>query len=189
MATTRLRKAFHYPSEEDDENEPDEIDEEHQEKLIADLQAQDAEKNNLYRTAFLAIPLLGAVFFLYTFFIASTARQRLIALLSLSSLVCTTYILHFMPVEAPERKGKKPMYQVEAAKGPVERYLFYLNAALAALLLIAAALSARRSMREDAWREMLPASMCHHLPLHKSKSCLLITLQSSSGLRCSLDNS
>lgn len=157
MATTRLRKAFRYPSESDSES--DELDEEHQEKLIADLQAQDQAKNELYRKFFVAIPLVGAAFFVYTFFIAGTSRQRLIALLSISSLACTAYILHFMPIQAPERKGKRPLYQLEAEKGPVGKYLVHMNAALAALLLVAAAVSWNKALREDAWREALPASM------------------------------
>ncbi|KAK5171448.1 uncharacterized protein LTR77_004592 [Saxophila tyrrhenica] len=157
MAITRLRKAFRYPSESDSDNEPDELDEEHQERLISDLQAQDAQKNELYRTAFVAISTLAWVFFMYTFVVASTARQRLIALLSLSSLGCTAYVLYFMPIEKPDRKGKKPVYQVEAEKSPVEKYLVYLNAALAGLLLLAATLSWRKGLGDDAWREALPA--------------------------------
>ncbi len=156
MATTRLRKTFQYPS--DTDSEPDELDEEHQEKLIALFQAEDAQKNELYRNAFLSIPLIGALFFLYTFIIASMARQRLIALLSVSSMLSTAYILKFMPIEAPDRKGKRPVYQVEAGKGPVERYMVYLNGALAGLLSLAAVVSWMKGLGDDAWREPLPAS-------------------------------
>jgi hypothetical protein len=170
MATTRLRKAFRYPSESDDEDDVDELDEEHQEKLIADLQAQDAQKNDLYRKAFTAIPILGSIFFLYTFVIAVTAGQRLIALLSLSSLATTAYILYFMPILS-DKKGKKPLYQVEAEKGPIEKYLIYLNAALATLLLLSAALSWRRALGEDAWREASPAGKV--LVVDFRLSCLL----------------
>ena len=156
MATTRLRKTFHYPSESD--SEPDELDEEHQEKLIASFQAEDAQKNELYRNAFLSIPLISTLFFLYMFVVASTARQRLIALLSISSMISAAYILKFMPIEAPARKGKRPVYQVEADKGPVQRYMVYLNAAQAGLLLLAALVSWRKGLGDDAWREALPAS-------------------------------
>ena len=156
MATTRLRKTFHYPS--DSDSEPDELDEEHQEKLIASFQAEDAQKNELYRNAFISIPIISAVFFLYTFVVASTARQRLIALLSISSMISTACILKFLPIQAPERRGKRPVYQLEADKGPVERYLVYLNAALGGLLLLASALSWRKGLGSDAWREALPAS-------------------------------
>ena len=154
-----LRKAFRYPSENDDASEPEELDEEHQERLIAELKEADDRKNNLYRMAFLAIPILAALFFFTTLFTASTARQRLLALLSLSSMLCTAYILHFMPLKRPGRRGKRAVYQVEAEKSPVEKYLVYLNAALAGLLLVAAAVSWRKGAAHDAWREALPASM------------------------------
>ena len=156
MAAARLRRTFKYPTD-DDDNEPEDLDEEHQEKLIADLEAEDTAKNELYRKAFLSIPLLGALVFLYTFVTASTARSRLVAILGVSSLACTAYILHFQPIERPERKGKRAVYQVEAEKGPVEKYLVYLNAGLALLLELAALLSWRQGRDEDAWRESLPA--------------------------------
>lgn len=156
MAAARLRRTFRYPSE-DDDNEPEDLDEEHQEKLIADLEAEDSAKNELYRKAFLSIPFIASLVFLYTFVTASTARQRLIAILGVSSLACTGYILHFMPIEKPERKGKRAVYRVEAEKSPVEKYLVYLNAGLAALLELAAFVSWRQGRLDDAWRESLPA--------------------------------
>ncbi len=161
MATTRVRKAFRYPSESEGEDEPDEMDEEHQERLISSLQTEDQQKNELYRKCFLAIPLFASFFFLYAFVVASTTRARAVTLLSVSSLGCTAYILYFMPVEAPDRKGKKPVYRVEAEKTPVEKYLVYLNGALAGLLLLAATVSWRRGLGEVAWREMLPAGTFH----------------------------
>lgn len=156
-ATTpsRLRKAFRYPSEDDP---PSDLDEEHQEKLITDLQQQDANSNALYRKLFLAIPLSGATFFLYSLLLASkTAQGRLLALLSCTSLLCTAYILHFQPLAAPDRKGKKPLYRIEAEKGPLERYLIPLNGGLVGLLQLAALLSWSRGAAQDAWRESLPA--------------------------------
>ncbi|CAK1362881.1 unnamed protein product [Cercospora beticola] len=156
MAAARLRRTFRYPSE-DDDNEPEDLDEEHQEKLIADLEAEDSAKNELYRKAFLGIPFIASLVFLYTFVTASSARQRLIAILGVSSLACTAYVLHFMPIEKPERKGKRAVYRVEAEKSPVEKYLVYLNAGLAALLELAAFVSWRQGRLDDAWRESLPA--------------------------------
>lgn len=156
MATTRLRQTFRYPS--DDDSEPDELDEEHQEILIASLQEEDARKNAFYRKAFLAVPLTSVLFFLYTLVLDTrTAQQALLAILGLSSLACSAYILHFMPLQLPEPKGKTPQYRLDAAKGPMERYLLLLNAGLAGLLLLAAAVSWRKGAGADGWREALPA--------------------------------
>ncbi|KAK5134274.1 hypothetical protein LTR08_006818 [Meristemomyces frigidus] len=153
MPSTRLRQTFRYPSSDSDTD----LDEEHQENLIASLQAADAQQNTLYRNAFLTIPLTGALFFLYTLVLhTSTRQQGLLAILGLSSLVCTAYILHFMPLQAPVRKGKTALYKLDAAKGPVERYMVYLNAGLAALLLLAAGVSWRKHQAADGWREALP---------------------------------
>ena len=63
-----------------------------------------------------------------------------------------------MPIEAPERKGKRAVYRVEADRGPVERYLVYLNAGLAGLLLLAAGVSWGKGLAGEAWREALPGS-------------------------------
>ncbi|KAI6871014.1 hypothetical protein D0864_13659 [Hortaea werneckii] len=155
-ASTRLRRTFHYPSESD--SEPDDLDEEHQEQLISSLQDQDAAKTDFYRKAFLSIPLTAALFFLYTLvFNARSAQQVLLTILSLSSVLCTAYILLFMPVQRPERKGKIPLYKIDAASGPVDKYLVYLNAALAGILLLASGASWKHRALEEAWREALPS--------------------------------
>ncbi|KAK0251882.1 hypothetical protein LTS16_000639 [Friedmanniomyces endolithicus] len=157
MATTRLRHAFRYPSE--DEDEPDELDEEHQEKLIADLQTADTQRNELYRLFTLVIPLVSALYFIYiAIFGSSTAQQRIIALLSSSSVLCTAYLLLFMPPQAPVRHGNNTAaHQRDAMDGPIKQYLAYLSAALATLLLLAAVLSWRRGVYEEALRQALPA--------------------------------
>nr|POE82263.1 hypothetical protein CFP56_67027 [Quercus suber] len=155
MATSRLRRAIQYPEE--NEDSPDELDEEHQESLIAALQRADAQKSSLYRKLFLSIPLAAALFFVYALlFTSRTAQQRLLALLSVTSLLSTSYILQYLPVQTPDRKGKKPVYQLEAARGPVERYIVYLNAALAGLLVLVSAVSWWKGLRERAWKEALP---------------------------------
>lgn len=158
MATSRLRKTFRYPD--DSDNEPEELDEEHQERLIADLHEQDAARNDFYQKAFVPIPLLAAAFYLVSVFITSSARQRLLALLSLSSLLTTTYIWWFQPLKAPDKKGKKAFYLVEAENGPIQKYLVSLNAGLACLLAVAAVVSWRKGSIEDAWREALPGCKC-----------------------------
>lgn len=155
MATARLRKTFHYPSESDSDED---LDDEHQEKLIQDLQSQDKKNNTLYRQLFLIIPASSSIFFLYTLVTSRSANETTLALLSLSSLGCTAYILQYMPVEALERKGKRAVYAVEADKGPVERWLIVLNAVLAGLLLVAAIVSWRKGRGEEAWRRALAMS-------------------------------
>ncbi|KAK0268637.1 hypothetical protein LTR35_015372 [Friedmanniomyces endolithicus] len=140
MATTRLRHAFRYPSE--DEDEPDELDEEHQEKLIADLQTADTQRNELYRLFTLVIPLVSALYFIYIAIFGS----------------CTAYLLLFMPPQAPVRHGNNTAaHQRDAMDGPIKQYLAYLSAALATLLLLAAVLSWRRGVYEEALRQALPA--------------------------------
>jgi hypothetical protein len=59
MATTRLRRTFHYPSDSDD---PPDLDEEHQETLLQDLATTDQKTSTLYRYLFLALPLLTALY-------------------------------------------------------------------------------------------------------------------------------
>lgn len=61
MAAVRLRKAFHYPEDSDNENERDELDEEEQERVIEQLQRQNDARNaqyNVNRTGLTRCPLL-----------------------------------------------------------------------------------------------------------------------------------
>lgn len=52
MATTRLRKTFRYPT--DDDDIPKDLDEEEQEKLIAKLRAENDERNEEYKVGLFA---------------------------------------------------------------------------------------------------------------------------------------
>ena len=156
MATTRLRKTFHYPGSSEEDSD---LDEEHQEALLTTLATRDMQQTTLYRNAFLSIPLLSAVYFLITLFTATTARQRLLALLSASSLACTGQVLYFLPVRAADRKGKRAVWRVEVEEGgPLGRWLPVLNAGLAGVIGLSAVASWRRGAVEDAWKEALPAS-------------------------------
>jgi hypothetical protein len=160
MASNRLRTTFHYPSSSDSNDSADELDEEHQERLIASFQAEDARKNDLYRNAFLSVPSFGVLFFIYTCLAAGSLREFMIAVLSISSLASSAYIMKLMPIKSPARKGKIPMYQVEADKGPVERYMILLNGVLASLLFIVAVVSWSRGFSEYAYLEAFPAGKC-----------------------------
>ena len=154
MATARIRKAFRYPDDAD--NEPPELDEEEQEKLIADLQQQDTDNSKIYSTIYATIPAAAALFTLYTLLTASTSRQALIALLSLSSLLATNYIFLMLPAKAPDKKGKKPVYLAEMEQTPITRYLPTLNGALAAVTLLASITSWYRGQIDDAVTQALP---------------------------------
>lgn len=159
-AASRLRKAFRYPSDEDSEaDEPTELDEEHQERLIEALQKEDAAKNELYRNLFLVLPGTTAAYFLFSFIWEATkARHRLLALLSVTSLACTAYVLKFMPSKPAkgEGKGKRAVYRVEAEKGPVDRYLVPCQLGLLAVLQIAALADWWKGLSGQAWRDSLP---------------------------------
>jgi hypothetical protein len=58
MATTRLRKAFKYPSEDEDSSGPEGLDEEEQEELIKQYIEADAAKTEGYKVCiyFLLLP-------------------------------------------------------------------------------------------------------------------------------------
>ncbi|OQO02801.1 hypothetical protein B0A48_11084 [Cryoendolithus antarcticus] len=154
MATTRLRKTFAYP---DSDSESSDLDEEHQEALLDSLRDQDDARSQLYLRVYLVVPIIAALYYLFAMFTSSTARQTLISVLSLSSLLCTISILYFIPIGAAIGKGKKPLYLVEVEKSPMEKYLPALNAALSGLLCLSALASWRRGAIEDALREAGPA--------------------------------
>lgn len=145
-----LRKTFKYPTEGDSDDE-EELDDEHQERLIDTLRTTSAASDAFYRQLFLVLPLVAALFSLYTFL----TERRLTALLSLSSLICTAYTLHYMPLSPQDKKGKTAMYKVNAAKGPLEQYLPLLNAGMVGLLTIAALVHWRRGLGVVAMREAL----------------------------------
>ncbi|CZT20631.1 uncharacterized protein RCC_06489 [Ramularia collo-cygni] len=144
-----LRKTFRYPSE--DLSDEEDLDDEHQERLIETLRTTSAASDAFYRKLFLILPLGAALFSMYTFLI----ERRLTALLSLSSLACTAYTLHYLPLSPQDKKGKTAMYKVNAAKSPIEQYLPILNAGMVGLLVIAGTVSWMRGLGEAATREVL----------------------------------
>ncbi|KKY27420.1 hypothetical protein UCDDS831_g00822 [Diplodia seriata] len=92
MATTRLRKAFRYPD--DSEEEPAEgIDEEEQEKLIAQLQTEDVARTDFYKKAFLALPALSLALYLRPLLRPSSFAEFLTAVLAITSLAASAYTL------------------------------------------------------------------------------------------------
>ncbi|KAJ9642565.1 hypothetical protein H2199_004946 [Coniosporium tulheliwenetii] len=142
MATTRLRKTFHYPADSDTDEPPEGIDEEEQEQLISTLATQDAEKTALYTKAFLTLPLLAALVFLPSLLHPTSFSAFLTALLNLTSLGCTAYVLYYLPLppsseaqgEGRAVRGSSGLGSAMDDKGPVERHLVYLNGGLCGIL-------------------------------------------------------
>lgn len=139
-AATRLRKTFRFDDE--DHNEPEVIDEEEQDNIIEDLIARNSGTNLRYQLYFLALPILSIIPYVPILF----TTQRLLALLSITSLACTAYLLHFLPpgktgIPVIDGRNAGPQgKQREALKidgrGPLLRYLPYLNLSLGGILLL-----------------------------------------------------
>lgn len=160
MATSRLRKTFQYPDEAEDEDALDDLDEEAQEELISTLRTRDETTSLFYRRAFLALPLLAIIAYIPTSIASS--RVVLFDLLSITSLLSTAYILHFIPPkqkQPPDPKGKRPLYLMRGQDdGPINQYLPWLDGALGAFIALLGLLSWRKGAIDagDTWRAVLP---------------------------------
>jgi hypothetical protein len=165
MATTRLRRTFAYPTESDSDDPPD-LDEEHQEALLTDLQTQDETASNLYRHLFLALPVFTSLAYVPTLFTASTATQTFVALLTISIPAQAAWILYFYPIRNPGSHGLRSLHvgsgRSEAPGGmkPREWYLIVFGASLAGMLIL-------RSLRmwwgergDEDWGVVVPAGEC-----------------------------
>lgn len=138
MATTRLRRTFHYPSDSDD---PPDLDEEHQEDLLNTLKAQDDATNTLYGHLFLALPCLTSVIYTPSLFTSLDAPAVFIAVLSVTAPALAAYVLYFHPILKPGRHGLRSLYVSSGEGGtlkPTERHLIVLGASLAGMLAIVA---------------------------------------------------
>ncbi|KAL1850200.1 hypothetical protein Daus18300_013000 [Diaporthe australafricana] len=94
-ARTRLRRTFHYPTDDSSNGgTPEVLDEEEQEKLIQTLSEQNATHNQQYQIILLALPILSCIPYLLALFRPSTS---LIAVLGLTSLASTTFLLFSLP--------------------------------------------------------------------------------------------
>ena len=179
MATTRLRRTFHYPSDSDD---PPDLDEEHQETLLHDLETTDQKTSTLYRKLFLAVPILTVLHSILNInakhtssldqhqpTATQTALSSFLTLLQIAVPVLAAWILYYHPITAPvENRGlMKSLYapssgksaqQSETAKSNARR-LINLGLGLSAILAITAGI--RRTNGE--WSEigslLLPAGM------------------------------
>ncbi|MCJ1340221.1 hypothetical protein MMC09_005515 [Bachmanniomyces sp. S44760] len=154
MDSTKLRRTFHYPSEnsEDDDN-PREIDEEgqyirghkggssvinavvEQEKYIAKLRRENEEKNDQYERILFVIPIISMMTYWPALLTAPALQPKIISLFCITSLAATSYILLFLPNGKPQLEGSKPpIGHSDDEPSPVEKHLGYLNAGLSFLI-------------------------------------------------------
>ncbi|CZR53282.1 uncharacterized protein PAC_03160 [Phialocephala subalpina] len=158
QTTARLRKTFHYPTDNDEEDDlPEALDEEEQEQVIHTLHQQNTQTNNTYRLALLSLPLLSLVPYLPSLFVA---RTSFLALLSVTSLLSTAFLLYALPPEEtgiaildrlnapPSKKGRNEGGRLDILggdDGPVKKYLPYLNLGLCVVLALLGALVGRKT--------------------------------------------
>ncbi|KAI4275020.1 MAG: hypothetical protein LQ337_003508 [Flavoplaca oasis] len=163
MSAAKSRKPFAYAEEEEIDTElPEHLDEEEQEKLIAQMKQQDEERTMMFKVinpfqcvtfissdkmqrAFLAIPLISAVAFLPPLLSASSTQRKFIALLSISSLLCTAYLLFFLPES--EATGKR--MNTRGPPGPLLQHGPYLNGVLSFMIGLSALTMDDKRMDHD----------------------------------------
>ncbi|KAK2044380.1 hypothetical protein LZ31DRAFT_575891 [Colletotrichum somersetense] len=94
-AAARLRRTFHYPTDDDSaDSQPDVMDEEEQEVLIQRLAEENAARNAQFNTFLLALPLLTTIPYLISLLRLSAP---LTSLLSITSLLSTAFLLRTQP--------------------------------------------------------------------------------------------
>ncbi|CAK4033337.1 Hypothetical predicted protein [Lecanosticta acicola] len=151
--SSRLRKTFRYPDSDDDDED---LDEEHQERLIEELRAEDRRRNEFYRKAFTAIPFLATLFLLWYLVTGRTARERTLAVVGMSSLWATGWVIWRTPVVDEKRERRNSVVVVES---PLEKYLPVMNGVLSGVLGLAGVVSWRQGRVEEAMMGILPAAI------------------------------
>jgi hypothetical protein len=137
MPTTRLRRTFAYPTDSDsDNNDPPDLDEEHQEALLTTLQSQDETTSTLYRHLFLALPVLTSLAWLPTLFRASNATQTFVALLSVCVPALAAWVLYAYPIKGSGEEGPRSLHLSSGRGETPVRYWIVLGASLAAMLIL-----------------------------------------------------
>ncbi|KIV88383.1 hypothetical protein PV10_08070 [Exophiala mesophila] len=101
MATTRLRKTFHYPDDDDSHGSHDEMDEEEQETLLTNLSTRETKQNKQYVMIFSVLPLVVMLAFLRVLGLSTSRAMTLACILSITSLLLSAYIMYFVPIGTP----------------------------------------------------------------------------------------
>ncbi|RAL16554.1 uncharacterized protein BO97DRAFT_402944 [Aspergillus homomorphus CBS 101889] len=143
MASSRLRRAFRYPDDsENDENAREELDEEEQERVINGLKTLHDRRNSEYIIIFTAIPVLTATIYIPTMLSSSfTNFERCLALTCVLSLLTTAHTMRSLPHQSLVVKGKR---LVTNSNGlfQAQQLLLIINAACCVLLALLYLISA-----------------------------------------------
>lgn len=112
-----------------------------QEQLIQQLASNDASATQIYKSFFMIIPIVASLVFLQPLIRPTDSSAFFQAIMSLTSLAATGYILYYKPL-GPKAKtpagrslGKDQIQQLDQAHaGPIDKYIVYLNLGLAGVL-------------------------------------------------------
>lgn len=102
---------------------------------------------------FLAIPAISTMTFLPALITTHLFQARVLCLLSMSSLMCTAYILLFIPKNNSDAANRNHTQEIlQPALGPIRRYLGHLNGGLSMLILLNMfSLKGKRGVHEGFW--------------------------------------
>ncbi|KAL4896320.1 hypothetical protein BDV59DRAFT_199518 [Aspergillus ambiguus] len=159
MATARLRKAFRYPDDsEDDGQAREELDEEEQDRVIQRLQMQNDRRNSQYSIIFAILPLFSTTVFVPSLFSSgSTVRELFISFLSILSLLATAYAMKYLPLRHPDPKGKRPVRNPDFAR--IQELVLPANAAVCGLLTLMYLFSSAELSSIPSSAPLIPAAM------------------------------
>ncbi|KAF4123744.1 hypothetical protein GMORB2_6445 [Geosmithia morbida] len=159
IPSARLRRTFRYPADEsDDDSQPEAMDEEEQEDFIRRLAIENTSQNALFARVLTVVPILSSIPYIPSLFRPATTLLSLLSITCLLSTALLTYRLPYtltgMPVLDDRRasghhsknKNKDKIKMggggggrtvgAGAGDSPLDRYLPYLNGALAILLIL-----------------------------------------------------
>ncbi|KAI6092811.1 hypothetical protein F4821DRAFT_223349 [Hypoxylon rubiginosum] len=182
--TTRLRRTFAYPTDDNDDASSSSsaaLDEQEQETLIEALAEQNDVRNAQFRLLLLCLPAVSALPYVITLLFGGASRSsRFVALMSLSSLASTGWMLARLPPgvtgikvldewvgansnsdesgsgsedskqKKKKRAGALPFWADDHPRSPLENYLPYLNTGLCAVLVLTGFLS-RSAVSQGYW--------------------------------------
>ena len=130
------------------------------------LKTHDAARTNAYQTTFLSLPLLSTILYAPRLLSPSSPSEFLLVLLAITSLLSTAYILNFVPLDARgAQRDKKRTAEIpgiakwelgDAATGPLDKYLVYLDAGMGVVLALAGWAGWRRGRDDELIWGFLP---------------------------------